>query len=64
MCDEQKIKEKYGKEYTYEKWYSLEVDIENLPKNKAVVFGDGETYCWMLTKRDKDSVPLDGLVII
>jgi hypothetical protein len=61
MCDEQVIKEKYGKDYTYEKWYSTEIDLEHLPKNKVVVFGDGETYCWMLTK--KESVPAETLVM-
>ena len=30
MCDEQVIKEKYGKDYTYEKWYSTEIDLEHI----------------------------------
>jgi hypothetical protein len=52
MVDEDVIKEKYGKDYTYEKWYSTEIDLTTLPKNKSVVYGDGETYCWMLTKKE------------
>ena len=60
MVYEDVIKEKYGKDYTFEKWYDLDIDLTTLPKNKAVVFGDGETFCWMLTK--KESVPAETLV--
>lgn len=62
MYDEQVIKEKYGEDYTYEKWYSTEIDLTTLPKNKSVVYGDGETYCWMLTKKEKESVPAETRV--
>lgn len=52
--DEHKIKALYGKNYTYEKIYTTEVNLSQLTKNQSVCFGDGKTYYWLLTKKSKE----------
>ena len=42
---------KYSKTHTVEKKKGTEVDLRNLEANQSVVWGDGETYHYLLTNK-------------
>ncbi len=46
-----KINEKYSATHTIEKRLGTEVELKDLQPGQSVVFGDGETYYWLLTKK-------------
>ena len=42
---------KYGKTHYVEKKKGTEINLKNLEDNQCVVWGDGETYHYLLTKK-------------
>lgn len=69
MADEKQIGKLYGETHHYQKLHQLGVDLSKLQENQSVVWGDGKSYCWLLTEKyqepketDTTTVKLDALV--
>jgi hypothetical protein len=45
------IEHKYGKTHNIKKRKGTEVDLTHLNENESVVWGDGKTYHYLLTKK-------------
>ncbi len=48
-----KVMEKYGGTHTMRKMMGTEPDLTTLDPNQTVAWGDGETFYWLLTKKDQ-----------
>lgn len=60
MVTEEDIKRIYGKEFDYEKVIGTEYYLNTLQDNQLVMWGDGKTYYWRLTKK---AIPLEAEII-
>ena len=49
------VEQKYGKTHHIKKVFGTHVDLRNLEKNQSVCWGDGETYHWLLTKKEDET---------
>lgn len=50
--DRLKIKRLYGKTHKITKIMSTKIYLGNLGDNQSVCYGDGETYSWLLTRKN------------
>lgn len=47
------VKKLYGKTHTFKRIYStLSPNLLTLKSNQSVCWGDGKTFCYLLTKKD------------
>ncbi len=44
---------KYGATHNIQKRLGTEVELKDLKQGQSVVFGDGETFYWLLAKKDQ-----------
>jgi len=51
LQNELAVKHKWGKTHEIRKIMTVEPNLQQLASNQSVVWGDGETYCWLLTEK-------------
>ncbi len=49
--DYESMMEKYGATHSVDKRMGCDIDLRTLKENQSVVYGDGETYIWIITER-------------